>query len=284
MNVAQHDRLDFKRIAEYWRALPLIPASPAVADSDDRRLLFRHLTDSERRGWFSACYAWMTGGPSPDDYSEIRQLLDYFGDYKRRIAEAHLDCAQGVAPSLIAAQRKISPALLQELARELQQGQERELQGESLKVICPLVWARNNGNGKEDGEIVQFVFDRLPAGERECFPAPAQAFIPLDDDFARIFDTAPVAVHKLFRGGLAHGFDVCVRFEPLTADWLPEIPPLEGPSAGGALALGLAKCLTTNGLLKAVSLAGVIISAEVDKSGDLRSVGDIATKIGIILK
>lgn len=93
--------MTFKDIAERWDALTKDPGTgrPYV-DSEELRWLLRTLcapdglADDDHRGWFTACWAWVHGGPPPDDYQEIQEVQSALPESAQSVAEAHLACAK----------------------------------------------------------------------------------------------------------------------------------------------------------------------------------------------
>src|SRR5712691_9341882 len=137
--------MTFAEIADEWGKRPKLPSGRPMLEWGKK--FVSDLIAPERRGWFTACHAWVHGGPSPDDYpEETPQVMGSLGEFGHRlaqVAQAHIDCARHVRkhehwPSCtvdttdelraLAASAKLPLGLLRDLARELaaRQSQRRE--------------------------------------------------------------------------------------------------------------------------------------------------------------
>jgi len=113
-------------------------------------------------------------------------------------------------------------------------------EGESKPgVIFPVV-VREDSHLEGEGVLLRLCLQRLENGRGDVFPDPAQVLVrPIRDrDFAEAFRRAADAVRRLI--GSDRLPDVAVRIKTLNPEkeWLFRWG-LEGPSAGGALALSL---------------------------------------------
>jgi hypothetical protein len=208
-------------------------------------------------GLLAYCRAIAQRQPLPATLPSPQRLLDVFrSPHDLHIANVFLECAQLAAehhwPSgtvatapLAALHAKYFPskpahlpvAFLRDLTEELLIPEERIGKPRPARattaVLFPLVWQEKNR--EPDGKLAQFSLDLLD-GPGQVFLCPQQAFLELKGSFSTIFRHAAEALAKHV-GCCATG-DVRVRIEDFHAGQLWNAP-LEGNSAGGALALGL---------------------------------------------
>jgi HEAT repeat protein len=104
-------------------------------------------------------------------------------------------------------------------------------------VLFPFVLDR----GAKPAVLARFHLELLPSGSGEVFLSPKQAPLRcLEEDFSLTFQQAALAARRLLPADCDRG-DVRVSIEPFESSDEAYLwnRPLKGPSAGGALALGL---------------------------------------------
>ncbi len=301
--------MTFREIIEAWRTLPRHPdTGKPIRASVAMRDFIRTLTASDERGWFKACHAWHRGGPAPDGYQEIDDILDCLTPFQRNMAHAHLDCARlvrcpcdeafALEIKSVAEKRKLPELFLLELAQEIRCGQPRQPVAPPAYITCPLVWKERG-----IGVLARFVLEKLSDEERllgtegRVFPAPAQFFfIGMDEQFQDTFTTALAAVRESFDIAPAASRsrpleDIRVSIEPFGRGTRPAVIRLEGSSASAALALSVAKCWidgneevdgkgleSNNSPLRHLDLRSIAITAGVTPKGCLYGVGGVHLK------
>jgi hypothetical protein len=286
--------MTFQQIAIEWQKLPR--SEKGVLYSEPQRRLFRLLFAPSYRGWFNACRAWVEGGPSPEPYSEITELIVFLGksaESKDRqiMAQAHLDCSHLLLNHLspptqeicqIVSQTGLQLGFIRELWEELGTGRRRSHEGEPVHTLFPLVIVR-----EDRAVLAKFIFERIPNGFGDIYLDADQGFTLRDAEFKRAMANSAAYARTHFSSSPIDAFDIRVRIEVLDKQAVPEIEAIGGPSIGFAFAMGLAKCFSALAgadsefarKLAAINLPGVAFTGGTESGGNLFPIDAITTKV-----
>ncbi len=143
----------------------------------------------------------------------------------------------------------------------------------SVTVTALLVYQNN------EGFTAKLTLERFENGTGGIYKSPAEhAFLTLAEDFEGAIDNAKACVKN--RGAKFDGVDVRWRLERHDGKPLPLL--VEGPSLGGAFAIGLVRLLAepSHEEWGALELDGVGLTAAVDTAGNLSRIGGLWEKLG----
>lgn len=293
------NRMTFADIVNLWLALPRWPDSGIPISGGVGMMNFpKQLMSPEQRGWFKACHAWVKGGPAPNQFEELDEILNSLTPYQRNVALAHLECARlALEPCNQSFECRLSSAAtkwnlhresLRELVIELRLGRPRQAIGDPVYITYPVVSSTN-----DTARLARFMLERLDATENRLgnterlFPAPAQIFsIEMDQAFQNTFTAA------LESGPVQTPCeDVRVSIELIGQETPPLFMSINGTSGGGALAIGLAKVRTCSNedveenrsKLRTLEFNSIAVTAELGPKGQLIPVGSVVNKSWAIL-
>lgn len=288
--------MTFVDIVNLWRDLPRwetgIPMSDTVAMKNFPGILM----SPRERGWFKACHAWANGGPAPDQFHEIDEILKSLTSFQRKVAQAHLACARlAKAPfdqsfddelASAATSFNLHKESLRELVNEIRLGRPRQTVGASVYITYPVISKKNNA-----AMLARFELQRLSTTETvfantgRLFPAPEQIFsIEMDQHFQSTFNVAQEIASAEIR--LHACEDVRVTIELLGQEIPPSLMSINGTSGSGALAIGAAKIRTQrddalvqdHSKLRTLEFNSIAVTAELGPEGQLNPVGRVANK------
>src|SRR5689334_19071750 len=86
--------MTFADIVDLWLALPRPDTDIPFGDSVAMKNFHETLMLPNQRGWFKACHAWVAGGPGPDQFPELDEILKSLSPFQANVAQAHLECAR----------------------------------------------------------------------------------------------------------------------------------------------------------------------------------------------
>src|SRR5262245_5738182 len=75
--------MDFQQLASRWQRFSLLKQDKVLSHP-------LPLQDD----WLDCCRAWISGGPSPDDHPEIREIIRRLHPLADRVARAYIECAR----------------------------------------------------------------------------------------------------------------------------------------------------------------------------------------------
>jgi hypothetical protein len=291
--------MTFADIVDLWLALPRrdtgIPIESVAMKNFHETLMLPN-----QRGWFEACRAWANGGPAPQSFREIEEILNSVTPFQRRVAQAHLVCAcLAKAPfsqsfdqrlALAATRLELCRESLRELVNEIRLGRPRQTIGTPVYITYPVVSQKDNA-----AMLARFVLERL-SHEENLFgttgrfaPAPTQLFtIEMDQPFKSTFIVAFEVAAA--RDNLPVCEDVRVSIELVHRK--TGFMSINGTSGGGALAMGVAKLRTAcdnsvagnHAKLRTLEFNRIAVTAELGPQDKLNPVGNVANKSLEILK
>lgn len=198
-------------------------------------------------GLLAYCRALMRGESGLPSREDLLQVFSKGYERERNIAEALLECAEAskqlhwptstlTTETLTRIRNKyfsddpphLPLAFFRDVIRK-----PPDQEPPQRAVIFPLVWEEQNRDPQ--GKLVRFVLELLD-GPGQVFLDPRQAFLNLDPSFRSIFRHAPEALANHL--GCSATGDVRVHLIGFDTDEMWDAR-LQGPSAGGALLLGL---------------------------------------------
>lgn len=261
----------------------------------------------DRRGFFRACQTWAKGGPGPEVFRGMEALLAALSPQRRRLAELHLQCAELVRERPTAPELDERVRLLAERAGchpMLAGDVVAEMMGPALSVgmagttasgaaakatravrTHSMMMVEVDEDPRWVGVATRVIVEVLPAGSQGVYPAAALAFVQLDEDFLQSVTWA----WELARGKEPQAFLGAVRWS--LGSWTtgePSSSPvvftrLRGTSAGGAVALAMARlateCRDDAGPLRDVAVQNVAVLAALGEGGALLPVDCLGPKI-----
>jgi hypothetical protein len=305
--------VSFETIRKTWLQLPREPATGRLLTSDAKTETLQMLIDNFSapglRWWFQACHAWLHGSASPDN-QEIEELLGQIDAFRRRVAKTHIELTRKMLDAWtshepaqddlaeFASAFGLRVPLVLDLVKELRTPQ-NELKL-SQGILCGTL-AKSAGSqiipllfvGSGSGVVADLVLGLLDKDEGSrndetfLYPSPSMMFVERKEDFERAAETGFAFARRLM--GSAGGADIRWRLALRGSS----LHSLEGPSAGGAFALGVARLLADHyalsnsenqfpeivTLLRNLDLSGVSMTAVIDDSGKLGPVGRTGYKL-----
>src|SRR5262245_21317586 len=180
--------------------------------------------------------------------------------------------AFSVLAQAVSCQPAFPAALMRHLTRELIEGPHGKKEAE-LRV--PVALVQESSAGQAEAVLAQFVLECLADGKGEVFIAPEQAFVPMDEEFRRLFLDVPFAVARCLEDQGVHfsRLDIRLRVE-LEPRAKFTSPLLRGNSASGAVARGMYFALTGR-----VPDPGVMVMAQLKRDGSVAGVDGIEEKV-----